>query len=84
MQQAASGAERRVERILSRVRAEAGLRDLLIFGLGRIWLVLLELCALAYRALNRPVSGRSAVRRPGHRPLDRVTGSTNDRTAEEA
>ena len=79
MQQAASGAERRVERILSRVRAEAGLRDLLIFGLGRIWLVLLELCALAYRTLNRPVSGRSAVRKPGHR----VTGSTKDRTVEE-
>ena len=67
MQDAAGGSEQRIERILSRVRAETGLRDVLAFGLGRIWLVLLELLALAYKTFNRPLSDRGISRRPGHR-----------------
>ena len=57
MQAKADGNERRVERILSRVRTEAGLRDILAFGLSRFWLVLLELCAIAYKTFNRPAAG---------------------------
>ena len=57
MRTEADGNERRVERILSRVRTEAGLRDVLAFGLSRFWLVLLELFAIAYKTFNRPAAG---------------------------
>lgn len=57
MQHSPNGDENRVERILSRVRTEAGLRDILAFGLGRLWLVLLELFAIAYKTFNRPAAG---------------------------
>ena len=64
MQDSPNGDEQRIERILSRVRTEAGLRDILAFGLGRLWLVLLELFALAYKTLTRPAPGdRAAGRR---------------------
>lgn len=72
MQDAADGSERRIERILWRVRAEAGVRDVLAFGLGRIWLVLLELFALAYKALNRSPSGRGISRNPVRRSTNRT------------
>ncbi|MDE0514534.1 MAG: hypothetical protein OXI88_22475 [Gammaproteobacteria bacterium] len=45
--------ERRVERIMSRVRTGIVLRDVLTFGLGRVWLVLLELFAVLYKLFNR-------------------------------
>jgi len=44
--------EERVQRIMSRARSETAVRDLVGFGVGRIWLVLLELFAIAYKALN--------------------------------
>ena len=44
--------EQRVRRIMSRVRTGVVLRDLITFGLGRIWLVLLELFAVVYKIIN--------------------------------
>ena len=68
MPDAADRDEQRVERILTRVKAEAGLRDMLVFGLGRIWLVLLELFALAYRALSRRTTATRPLRFYASRP----------------
>ena len=51
--------ERRVEQIMSRVRMGIVLRDVLTFGLGRIWLVLLELFAVAYKLFNRGAATQS-------------------------
>ncbi|MDE0511786.1 MAG: hypothetical protein OXI88_08385 [Gammaproteobacteria bacterium] len=51
--------ERRVERIMSRVRTNIILRDVLTFGLGRIWLVLLELFAAVYKLFNRGAAAHS-------------------------
>ncbi len=84
MRHTASVDEQRVERILSRIRAEVGLRDFLIFGLGRIWIVLLVLCAFAYKALNRPVSRRSEVARTERRLPARMIDSQDDRRIEDA
>lgn len=53
--------ERRVERIMSRVRTGIVLRDVLTFGLGRIWLVLLELFAVVYKLCNPGVAAHSGT-----------------------
>ena len=57
--------ERRVERIMSRVRSDIALRDVLAFGLGRLWLVLLELFAAVYKLFNP-----GAATHGGKRPSD--------------
>ena len=44
--------EQRFKRIMSRVRTGVVLRDFITFGLGRIWLVLLELFAVVYKIIN--------------------------------
>lgn len=51
--------EQRVKRIMSRVKTSIALRDALAFGLGRIWLVLLELCAVAYKLSNTTATEHS-------------------------
>ena len=57
--------ERRVRRIMSRVRANIVLRDTLTFGLGRIWLVLLELFAVVYKLFNPGAATLGEKRQPG-------------------
>lgn len=44
---------------MSRVRTGIVLRDVLTFGLGRIWLVLLELFAVVYKLFNRGAAAHS-------------------------
>ena len=51
--------EQRVKRIMSRVKTSIALRDVLAFGLGRIWLVLLELFAVVYKLSNTTASKHS-------------------------
>ncbi len=51
--------EQRVRRIMSRVKTSVALRDVLAFGLGRIWLVLLELLAVVYKLVNTPATKHS-------------------------
>lgn len=58
MAEKATSSEERVQRIMSRARSETAVRDLVGFGVGRIWLVLLELFAIAYKALNRSAAER--------------------------
>lgn len=53
--------EQRVGRIMSRVRTGVVLRDILTFGLGRIWLVLLELFAVVYKLFNPGVAAHSGT-----------------------
>lgn len=49
--------EGRVQRIMSRARMETALGDLLLFALGRVWLLVLELFAVVYK-LFHDLSGR--------------------------
>ena len=51
--------ERRVGRIMSRVRSGIVIRDVLTFGLARIWLVLLELFAVVYKLFNPGATAHS-------------------------
>ena len=53
-----TSSEERIQRIMSRARSETAVRDLVGFGVGRIWLVLLELFAIAYKAVNRGAAPR--------------------------
>lgn len=53
--------EQRVRRIVSRVKTSIALRDVLAFGLGRIWLVLLELFAVVYKLINTTTTKHSGA-----------------------
>jgi hypothetical protein len=52
----------RADRIMARIRTATGLRDIMAFGIGRFWLVLLELFAVLYKSVNR---GKTDAHRRG-------------------
>ena len=53
------GGEIRVKRILARARQEMGVRDLVMFSMARVWLVVLTIAATFFRLAS------SAVKKEG-------------------